>query len=66
MGKSLASEVDSYVTNKIETYEPRVEVYKANVASDYINYSIILQYYLRIKSTDEILALEPISVPIGN
>lgn len=66
MGRSLASEVDSYVTNKLETYEPRVEVYKANVASDYTNYSIILQYYLRIKSTDEIIALEPITVPIGN
>lgn len=65
MGKGLAMEVDSYVSGKIEKYEPRVEVYKSNVASDYNTSSIILQYYLKIKSTEEIIALEPIAVPIG-
>lgn len=65
MNQMLASNIDEYVSGKIEQYEPRVEVYKSQVLPDYINSQVILQYYLKIKSTEEIIALEPITVPIG-
>jgi len=66
LGETLAKEISDYVVDKIKTYEPRVELYQANVTTDYTTLSVLLQYYLRIKSTEEIIALETISVPIGN
>lgn len=65
MGEGLAREINEYVSGKIETYEQRVEIYKVNAASNYENSSVILQYYVRIKSTGEIVGLEPLVVPIG-
>ena len=65
MNQMLVSNIDEYVSNKIEQYEPRVEVYKSQVLPDYVNSQVILQYYLKIKSTEEIIALEPITIPIG-
>ena len=50
MGKDLATDVEAYVSSKIVKFEPRVDIYKVNVASDYVNLSVILQYYLKIKS----------------
>ena len=65
LGPMLAREIKEYVDGKIEAYEQRVEVYKVNAASDYVNQSVILQYYVRIKTTGEIVGLEPLVVPIG-
>ena len=65
LGPMLASDIKEYVDGKIEAYEQRVEVYKVNAASDYVNQSVILQYYVRIKTTGEIVGLEPLVVPIG-
>lgn len=65
LGNMLAQEINDYVTDKITTFEPRVEIYQANVTTDYSKSSVILQYYLKIKSTEEIIALEPISVLVG-
>ena len=65
LGPMLASDIKEYVDGKIEAYEQRVEVYKVNAASDYVNQSVILQYYIRIKTTGEIVGLEPLVVPIG-
>lgn len=65
LGPMLAGDIKEYVDGKIEAYEQRVEVYKVNAASDYVNQSVILQYYVRIKTTGEIVGLEPLVVPIG-
>ena len=65
LGPMLARDIKEYVDGKIEAYEQRVEVYKVNAASDYVNQSVILQYYVRIKTTGEIVGLEPLVVPIG-
>lgn len=65
LGPMLARDIKEYVDEKIEAYEQRVEVYKVNAASDYVNQSVILQYYVRIKTTGEIVGLEPLVVPIG-
>ena len=65
LGPMLASDIKEYVDGKIEAYEQRVEVYKVNAASDYVSQSVILQYYVRIKTTGEIVGLEPLVVPIG-
>lgn len=65
LGESLAKEVSSYVTDKISNFEPRVEIHQVNVTTDYNTNSVLLQYYLKIKSTEEIIKLETISVPIG-
>lgn len=65
LGPMLAKEIKDYIDKKIEAYEQRVEVYKVNAASDYIKHSVILQYYIRIKTTGEIVGLEPLVVPIG-
>ena len=61
----LAGNIKEYIDGKLEAYEQRVEVYKVNAASDYVNQSVILQYYVRIKTTGEIVGLEPLVVPIG-
>lgn len=65
LGPMLARDIKEYVDGKIEAYEQRVEVYKVNAASNYVNQSVILQYYVRIKTTGEIVGLEPLVVPIG-
>ena len=65
LGPMLARDIKEYVDGKIEAYEQRVEVYKVNAASDYVNQSVILQYYVRIKTTGEIVGLEPLVAPIG-
>lgn len=65
MGESLAVEINDYITGKIETYEQRVEIAKVNAACDFENSCVVLQYYIEIKATSEIVGLEPISVPIG-
>ena len=65
LGPMLARDIKEYVDGKIEAYEQRVEVYKVNAASVYVNQSVILQYYVRIKTTGEIVGLEPLVVPIG-
>ena len=61
LGQMLAREIHEYISNKITTYEQRVEVYKVDFATS----SVILQYYLRIKTTGEIVGLQPIEIPIG-
>jgi phage baseplate assembly protein W len=65
LGPMLAQEIKEYIDDKIATYEQRVDVYKVNAASNYVNNSVVLQYYIRIKSTGEIIGLEPLVVPIG-
>ena len=65
LGEPLVREIHEYVTGKIELYEQRVEIYKVNSAANFDNASVILQYYVRIKTTGEIVGLEPLVVPIG-
>ena len=65
LGPMLAREINEYISGKIDMYEQRVEVYKVNVVSNFENSSVILQYYVRIKTTGEIVGLEPLVVPIG-
>lgn len=65
LGESLATEINSYITDKITTYEQRVDVYQVNIVSNFETSSISLQYYLKVKDTGEIIGLEPISIPIG-
>lgn len=65
MGELLAREISDYIKEKITTFEPRVSIHRTNVTSDYANASVIVQYYLKIKSTEEIIALQPISVAVG-
>lgn len=65
LGQSLAQDIDEYVSGKIEQYEQRVEVYKVNAVCNYEDTSVTLQYYVKVKSTDEIIGLEPLSIPIG-
>lgn len=65
LGESLAREIDEYVSGKIEKYEQRVEIYKVNAVCNFDNSSVILQYYVKIKSTGEIVGLEPLVIPIG-
>lgn len=65
LGPQLARNISDYVSEKIETFEPRVEIFQVNVASDFANSSVILDYYLKIKSTEEIIKLDSISVLIG-
>lgn len=65
LGPALAREIKEYIDDKIETYEQRVEIYKVNAASNYQDQTVILQYYVRIKTTGEIIGLEPLVVPIG-
>jgi phage baseplate assembly protein W len=65
LGPNLAKEINEYISRKIEAYEQRVEVYKVNVASNFQDQTVILQYYVRIKTTGEIVGLEPLVVPIG-
>lgn len=66
MNQMLAREIHEYVSGKITTYEQRVEIVKVNAVCNFANTSVILQYYIRIKTTGEILALAPIEIPIGN
>lgn len=65
LGPLLAREINQYVSGKIEMYEQRVEIYKVNAVANFENSSVILQYYVRIKTTGEIVGLEPLVVPIG-
>lgn len=65
MGEFLAKEIHEYVSGKINLYEQRVEVYKVNAACNFANSSVVLQYYVRIKSTGEIVGLQPLVVPVG-
>ena len=65
LGPMLAREINEYITAKIEAYEQRVTVYKVNAVSNFENSSVILQYYVKIKTTGEIVGLEPLVVPIG-
>ena len=63
--KPLAREINEYVSGKLEAFEQRAEVYKVNAVSNYTDNSIVLQYYIKIKSTGDIIGLEPLVVPIG-
>jgi phage baseplate assembly protein W len=65
LGPMLAREISDYISRKIESYEQRVEVYKVNAIANFEDQSIIIQYYIRIKTTGEIVGLEPLVVPIG-
>lgn len=65
LGPLLAREIHEYVSGKIKTYEQRVDIYKVNAVSNYETASVILQYYVKIKTTGEIVGLEPLVVPIG-
>ena len=65
LGESLAREINEYVSGKISIFEQRVDIYKVNAVSDFENSSIILQYYVKSKTTGEIFGLEPLVVPIG-
>ena len=65
MGEALAKEIHEYVSGKITLYEQRVEVYKVNATCNFANSSVVLQYYVRIKSTGEITGLQPLVVPVG-
>ncbi len=65
LGESLAREINEYVSSKINIFEQRVDIYKVNAVSDFENSSIILQYYVKSKTTGEIFGLEPLVVPIG-
>lgn len=65
LSKFLAQDMANHVTSKINTFEPRVDVYRVNAIANFENSSIILQYYVKIKSTGEIVGLEPLIIPIG-
>ena len=65
LGKALAQEINEYVSSKINMYEQRVEIYQVNAVSNFETASVILQYYVRIKTTGEIVGLEPLVIPIG-
>lgn len=65
LGQMLAREIHEYISNKITTYEQRVEIYKVDAVCNFATSSVILQYYLRIKITGEIVGLQPIDIPIG-
>jgi phage baseplate assembly protein W len=65
LGEGLAREINEYVSGKLEAFEQRAEVYKVNAVSNYTDNSIVLQYYIKIKSTGDIIGLEPLVVPIG-
>ena len=65
LGESLAREINEYVSGKLEAFEQRAEVYKVNAVSNYTDNSVVLQYYVKIKSTGDIIGLEPLVVPIG-
>lgn len=65
MGETLARDINEYVSGKIKQYEQRVDIYKVNAACNFENSSVILQYYVKMKSTNEIIGLEPLVVPIG-
>ena len=65
LGQMLAREIHEYISNKITTYEQRVEIYKVNATCNFATSSVILQYYIKIKTTGEIVGLQPIEIPIG-
>ena len=65
LGEALARETNEYVSGKLEAFEQRAEVYKVNAVSNYTDNSVVLQYYVKIKATGEIIGLEPLAVPIG-
>lgn len=65
LGEALAREINEYVSGKLEAFEQRAEVYKVNAVSNYTDNSVVLQYYVKIKATGEIIGLEPLAVPIG-
>lgn len=65
LGKALAQEINEYVSSRINMYEQRVEIYQVNAVSNFETASVILQYYVRIKTTGEIVGLEPLVIPIG-
>ena len=65
LGEALAREINEYVSGKLEAFEQRAEVYKVNAISNYTDNSVVLQYYVKIKATGEIIGLEPLAVPIG-
>lgn len=65
LGKTLAQEINEYVSSRINMYEQRVEIYQVNAVSNFETASVILQYYVRIKTTGEIVGLEPLVIPIG-
>ena len=55
LGQMLAREIHEYISNKITTYEQRVEIYKVDAICNFATASVILQYYVRIKTTGEIV-----------
>lgn len=65
LSKFLAQDMANHVTSKINTFVPRVDVYRVNAIANFENSNIILQYYVKIKSTGEIVGLEPLIIPIG-
>jgi len=65
LNESLTRDVDDYVRGKLELFEPRVEVVKSYGVTDYNHSAIMLQYWVRLKTTGEIVNLAPLRVPVG-
>lgn len=62
---SLVVEIDDYVREKLESFEQRIDIVKSQGITNYQDKSIYLTYWIRIKSTEEIVNLAPLRVPIG-
>jgi len=65
LNESLVRSVDEYVRGKLEAFEQRVSIAKAQGIADYTSNSVILKYWVRLKTTGEIVNLAPLRVPIG-
>ena len=61
----LVKDVDRHVRGKLESFEQRVSIAKANCYANYADNSVILIYWVRLKTTNEIVNLAPLRVPIG-
>ena len=51
------NELYDYVKGKIETYETRVEVLRANVDVDFNTGSVFCDFFLRLKSSGDVIKL---------
>lgn len=65
MTREVVNEIYKYVKVRVETFEPRGEIISSELSADFNDGSIGLRFFVRVKSTGEVVKLPTWTVQLG-